>query len=94
MQQNHTSDCTNTNWLNRKEFMNMNPIKKKILSDFILSVQNKSIPQAIPLLMRAKEELRKNELSFTEEESMLIFEVLSIRLKPEDREKLRKLGFH
>lgn len=84
----------NTNWLDRKEFANMNPLKKKILSDFILSVENKSIPQAIPLLMKTKEELRKNHLSFTEEESMLIFEVLSIRLKPEEREKLKNLGFH
>ena len=90
----NASNNNNTNWLDRKEFANMDPLKKKILSDFILSVENKSIPQAIPLLMKTKEELRKNHLSFTEEESMLIFEVLSIRLKPEEREKLKNLGFH
>ena len=85
----NTSKTPGTNWLDRKEFANMDPLKKKILSDFILSVENKSIPQAIPLLMRTKEEFKKNHLAFTEEESVLIFEILSIRLKPEEREKLR-----
>lgn len=90
----NTSANPDTNWLDRKEFANMDPLKKKILSDFILSAENKSIPQAIPLLMRTKEEFKKNHLVFTEEESALIFEILSIRLKPEEREKLRSLGFH
>lgn len=82
-----------TDWLDRSEFASMNPLKKKILSDFILSVQNKSIPQAIPLLMHAKEELSKNNLSFTEAESSLIFEILSLNLSKEDRTRLEKLRF-
>lgn len=80
-----------TAWLNRPEFSQMEPEKKQIISQLILETEGKPISCAIPLLMTAKKRLHQSNLSFSQAESQLIFEIMTSHLSPDERNRLCSL---
>lgn len=80
-----------SNWRENPVFQQMDPRKKAILEQLARNGQGKSAKQAAPLLMAAMSELKKQNLTFTPEESSLLITSLSADLSPAEQQKVEKM---
>ena len=74
-------------WRNNVAFLGMDPKKKAILEQLVTGSRGKSAEQCAPLLMAAMTELKKQNLSFSPEESAVMISLLSANLTPAEQKK-------
>ena len=80
-----------SDWKDNPIFQKMDPRKKRILEQLADNGRGRSAKQAMPLLMAAMSELKKQNLTFTPEESSVLISVLSADLSPAERQKVEKM---
>lgn len=78
-------------WLHTDTFKNIHPKKLEVMADLMKQTDGKPIAQSIPFLLKAKNELSKDGLSFTTEETAVIMEFMTRDMSPQEKEQLEKL---
>lgn len=78
-------------WIHNPALQNIHPKKMSVITELVQNTEGKPIAQSIPFLMQANKDLQKEGLSFTEEESMLIMELLTRDLSSEEKERITRM---
>lgn len=68
-------------------FQKMNPKKQKMIELLVETLNDKKITEALPILMKWKEQMKQEGLSFTEEENQLLTEIFSAQMTPAQRKQ-------
>lgn len=75
----------NTSWSNNPKLRNVDPRKIAILFEVMKEVEGKSMDKLLPLLMTTQKKLQEQNLSFTKDESDIMFEIISKNLSPKEK---------
>lgn len=82
---------SNLNLENNPALKNMHPLKLKVMTELIQATEGKPIAQSLPALLSAKQQLTALGLSFSQEETTLLMDVVSNNLSPENKSKLNAM---
>lgn len=74
-------------WMKDPIVLNMDPRKRLILTKLVKEVEGKSLNQGFSALMNANNQLSKQGLSFTPEESNLLIKRITANLSPEEQQR-------
>ena len=72
-------------------YKNTHPKKLEVITLLIQTTDGKPIAQSLPFLMQANQMLQAEGLSFTEEESSLIMDILTKDMNPKEKEQFNKM---
>ncbi len=72
-------------------FKNMHPVKIKVMKELAQKMEGRSMKDAAPLLMEAVNELQRNNLSFTPQESAMLIEILSKDMSPQEKARVEMM---
>lgn len=79
---------------NNPRMKNIDPRKLAVLIELMKEAEGKSMDQMLPLIISTNKKLRDQDLSFTQDESDLMIEILTKNMSSKDKaqfEMLRKL---
>ena len=76
-------------WLDDPIVKKMDPRKKMVLINLLKEVEGKNMNQGFSALMKANNQLSKQGLSFTQEESNLLIKRITVSLSPEEQQKVQ-----
>ncbi len=74
-----------TQWLNHPSLQKMDPTKKAIMLEFIKETEGKPMDKAMKSVATANAKLKAMNLTFTQEETNLITDILMSRMSPAQR---------
>ncbi len=74
-----------TQWLNHPSLQKMDPAKKAIMLEFIKETEGKPMDKAMKSVATANAKLKAMNLTFTQEETNLITDILMSRMSPAQR---------
>lgn len=69
----------------------ISPEKKLILLEFVRQTKNMSIDKMLPILAQTNAKMKSLGLSFTKQETDLVFDVLTSDMKAADKQRLDAL---
>lgn len=77
----------------RKDYrlQGMHPLKREILFRLSNTSTSMTPEQMLPQLMEINQELKKRRLSFTREESDIVFDILTENMSPAEKQKLNMI---
>ncbi len=78
-------------WLHNPSLKNIHPKKMEIISELIEKVEGKPIMQTLPVLMQANKKLQAEGLSFTEDETGLIMDILTKDMTVQEKAQIEKM---
>lgn len=78
-------------WIHNPALKNIDPKKLDIITSLIKNTSGKPIAQSIPFLMQANREVQKEGLSFTEDETSLIMDILTKDMSDAEKESINKM---
>ncbi len=78
-------------WLEDPIVKKMDPRKRMVLVKLLNEVEGKSMSQGFSSLMNANNQLSKQGLSFTQEESNLLIKRITAKLSPEEQQKVQMM---
>ncbi|MFA9462720.1 MAG: hypothetical protein ACERKN_00350 [Velocimicrobium sp.] len=78
-------------WIHNPAFKNIHHKKLEIITQLIQNTDGKPIAQSIPFLMQANKELHMEGLSFSEEETSLIMDILTKDMSASEKESIAKM---
>ncbi len=81
----------NTNWQNDPRIKHMDPRKLLVLNELAHEASGMSLDKALPLLLKANARMKAMGLSFSKEESDLMFDLFAGELAPKDKLKVDAL---
>lgn len=79
----------NQEWLNRPELNNLDPIKKKLLTDLIEEAGKTQQSQMPALYMKTIAKMNSLRIKFTAQESELISEIIESQMSAQDRSRFQ-----
>lgn len=71
-----------------QEFINLHPLKQKIIKELATNRTNESVEAMIPKIISINHELNKRNLNFTKKESRLMINILTQDMSPTDKQKI------
>lgn len=74
----------NKDWLNRPELNNLDPVKKKLLTDLVEESQKTPQAQMPALYMKTIAKMNSLRIKFTAQESALISEIIESQMSASD----------
>lgn len=74
-----------------KEFVNLHPVKQKIIKELLTTNQKVSPEALLPKIMTINKELSKRNLSFTKEELNLLIKIVKSDMSPIEQQKVDML---
>lgn len=78
-------------WIHNPALQNIHPKKMSVITELVQKTEGKPIAQSLPFLMQANKDLQREGLSFTEEESTLIMDILTRDLSAEEKERIARM---
>lgn len=78
-------------WINHPAMKDIDVRKLAVLVDLVNEAEGKPIDQAIPTLLKANTKLSSLGLSFTNEESSVIIEILTKGMSPAEKSKFENM---
>ncbi len=78
-------------WINHPAMKNIDARKLAILVDLANEAEGKSAEKALPLLIKANAKMKALGLTFSQEESNLMVEILTKDMTPADKQKLEMI---
>lgn len=72
-------------------FKTMHPVKLQIMKELADNMKGKSMREAAPQLMAAMNKLKVHNLSFTQEETKILMEILTKDMSSQEREKVEMM---
>lgn len=76
-----------SDWKKDQAFLQMNPKKQKMILLLTEALNGKKLTEALPVLMKWKQEMEQEGISFTPEENNLLTEVFTSNLTPAQRQQ-------
>lgn len=77
--------------MNPNQLRSISPAKLKIILDLMEASKGKSTDSILPLFMQAQQNMQKQGLSFSSEESSLILDMLKADLSPAEARKVDRM---
>ena len=78
-------------WQQNEAFRRMDPQKQKMIEQLANSLQGKKLTEALPLLTSWKNEMSRQNISFTPEENQILTEIFSAQLTPQQKRQFELL---
>lgn len=78
-------------WQNHPAIQTMHPVKLQVLNELAENASGKPLPQTVPYLLKAQNTLKEANLSFSEEESALLIEILTADMTPQEKQQVERL---
>lgn len=78
-------------WLSNPALKNIDPRKLAILIEIMNESEGKALEKSLPVLMSANSKLKEHNLSFSPEETTLLFEILTMNMPSEEKLKLQSI---
>lgn len=80
-----------TSWINHPSIKNIDPRKLAVLVDLVNEAEGKPLDKSLPVLLKARAKLSTLGLSFTNEETSLILDILSKDMSPAEKIKFENM---
>lgn len=77
--------------MNPNQLRSISPAKLKIILELMEASKGKSTDSILPLFMQAQQNMQKQGLSFSSEESSLILDMLKADLSPAEARKVDRM---
>lgn len=74
-------------WVNHPAMRNIDARKMKVIVNLLNNVEGKPLEAALPGILQADQELKRQGLSFTPQEQNLILDIISKDLPPAQKQK-------
>ncbi len=81
----------NNSWMNNPMWLNMDMGKKAIIEELIKNSAGKGINDSAALIMAAISGMRKNNMSFSKEETDILIEAMTSGMSPEEKAKVEMM---
>lgn len=78
-------------WIHNPELKRLSPRKMELVTKLVEESNGKTLAQAIPVLMNINKTLQSEGLSFTEEESALIMDILTRNMTLKEKQQVAKM---
>lgn len=81
-------------WLDHPTLKNLDAKKLAVIIELINETEGKPLEKTLPMIMSANMKLKSQNLAFTQDESSVIFDILTSDMNPEEKTKfmnIRKL---
>lgn len=79
------------NWKQQEAFLNMDPKKQSMIILLSETLEGKKMTEALPILMKWRQQMQQENIVFTEEENKLLTEIFSSQLTPAQRQQFEYL---
>lgn len=80
-----------TTWRQNESFRRMDPKKQNMIELLAETLEGKKLTEALPLLTKWKEQMKRENIVFTPEENQLLTEIFSEQLTPAQRRQFEYL---
>ncbi|MGN0368824.1 MAG: hypothetical protein ACI4EK_08590 [Wujia sp.] len=74
---------------NNPKLRNIHPTKLRIIEQIRMQSQNQSLEELLPQILQINQELKRRNMSFTQEESALLMDALEESLPADQRQKFQ-----
>lgn len=78
-------------WIHNPALKDIHPKKLEIITQLIKNTDGKPIAQSLPFLMQANRDLQQEGLTFTEDETSLIMDILTRNMSASEKESIQKM---
>lgn len=78
-------------WIHNPELKRLSPRKMELVTKLVEESNGKTLTQAIPVLMNINKTLQSEGLSFTDEESALIMDILTRDMTLKERQQFENM---
>lgn len=81
-------------WMDNPALKDLDTRKLAVIIELMNETEGKPLEKALPAIMKANMKLKSENLAFSQDESSLIFDLLTSKMSPEEKAKftnLRKL---
>ncbi len=78
-------------WFNNPSFRSLAPMKQQIIIEFVNEVQGASMETAIQAFMKTNQKMHDLGLSFTQQESNLMTQILTQDLPPNEKSRINMI---
>ncbi len=78
-------------WQTHPVLKNMHPLKLQVINELAQNAAGKPLPQTALYLLKAQQTLKSANLSFTQEESTLLMEILTKDMTPQEKQQVERL---
>ena len=75
-------------WVNHPAMKNMDARKMRVIVNLLNEVEGQPLEAAVPAIMRANQELKRQGLSFTPQEQNVIMDIIGKDLSPAQKQKI------
>ena len=80
-------------WKNDPRLAGMDPVKLQYIEKIAAHVSSQSKAEILPTLLSLQSEARKNNISFTDQETALLISLITSGMPPDERKKVEMLHF-
>lgn len=78
-------------WINNPALKNIDSRKLAVLIEIMNEADGKSLEKSLPILVNANNKLKEHNLTFTPEETSVIFEILTLNMSADEKLKIQGL---
>ena len=78
-------------WIHNPELKRLSPRKMELVTKLVNESEGKTLSQSLPILMNINKTLQAEGLSFTEEESALIMDILTRDMTLKEKQQVEKM---
>ena len=80
-------------WKNDPRLAGMDPVKLQYIEKIAAQVSSQSKTEILPTLLSLQAEARKNDISFTDQETALLISIITSGMPPDEKKKIEMLHF-
>ncbi|KSV59860.1 hypothetical protein [Acetivibrio ethanolgignens] len=82
---------TDMSWIHNPELKRLSPRKMELVTKLVEETNGKTLSQSIPVLVSINKTLQTEGLSFTEEESALILDILTRDMTLKEKQQVEQM---
>lgn len=80
-------------WKNDPKLAGMDPAKLQYIEKIAAQISSQSKSELLPTLLSLQAEARKNNISFTDQETALLISIITSGMPPDEKKKVEMLHF-
>ena len=80
-------------WKHDPRLAGMDPVKLQYIEKIAAQVSSQSKTEILPTLLSLQAEARKNDISFTDQETARLISIITSGMPPDERKKVEMLHF-
>ena len=83
----------NENWKNDPRLAGMDPVKLQYIEKIAAQISSQSKSDLLSSLLSLQADARKNNISFTDQETALLISIITSGMPPDEKKKIEMLHF-